>query len=115
VIAEIVSLPAYETQAAALLEDEERMAMEYFIASAPENHPVIPGSGGFRKARWGLGRQREEWWRSRDLLFRVGTGASFHGCGLREIAQDDAIGRRSKSSRQNRRGDQKAVKRGTER
>jgi hypothetical protein len=26
--------------------------MEFFIACAPEDHPVIPGSGGFRKARW---------------------------------------------------------------
>jgi len=28
------------------------MAMEFFVACAPETHPVIPGSGGFRKARW---------------------------------------------------------------
>jgi len=26
--------------------------MEFFIVCAPENHPVIPGAGGFRKARW---------------------------------------------------------------
>lgn len=26
--------------------------MEFFIACAPEAHPVIPGSGGFRKAHW---------------------------------------------------------------
>ena len=26
--------------------------MEFFIACCPEDHPVIPGSGGFRKARW---------------------------------------------------------------
>ena len=51
-IAEIVSLSAYEAQVSALLDDEERMAMEFFIACAPEEHPVIPGSGGFRKARW---------------------------------------------------------------
>lgn len=36
----------------ALLNEEERMAMEFFIACAPESHPVIPGAGGFRKARW---------------------------------------------------------------
>ncbi len=24
------------------------MAMEFFIAGAPEDHPIIPGSGGFR-------------------------------------------------------------------
>jgi len=28
------------------------MAMEFYIACAPEDHPVIPGSGGVRKARW---------------------------------------------------------------
>jgi hypothetical protein len=28
------------------------MAMEFFIACAPEDHPLIPGTGGFRKARW---------------------------------------------------------------
>jgi mRNA-degrading endonuclease RelE of RelBE toxin-antitoxin system len=52
VIAEIVSLSAYESQVSALLDEEERMAMEFFIACAPEDHPVIPGAGGFRKARW---------------------------------------------------------------
>jgi hypothetical protein len=26
--------------------------MEFFIACAPEEYPVIPGTGGFRKARW---------------------------------------------------------------
>ena len=52
VIAEIVSLPGYESQVAASLNEEERMAMEFYIACAPEDHPVIPGSGGFRKARW---------------------------------------------------------------
>jgi hypothetical protein len=52
VIAEIVNLSGYESQISALLDDEDRMAMEFFIATAPEDHPVIPGSGGFRKARW---------------------------------------------------------------
>jgi hypothetical protein len=52
VIAEIVSLPHYESQVAALMSEEERLAMEYFIACSPEAHPVIPHTGGFRKARW---------------------------------------------------------------
>ena len=52
VIAEIVSLSGYESQVSALLDEEERMAMEFFIASGPEDHPVVPGAGGFRKARW---------------------------------------------------------------
>lgn len=51
-IAEIVSLSGYESQVSALLDEEERMAMEFYIACAPEDHPVIPGAGGFRKARW---------------------------------------------------------------
>ena len=51
-IAEIVSLPGYESQVTALLDEEERMEMEFFIARAPEDHPVMPGAGGFRKARW---------------------------------------------------------------
>jgi hypothetical protein len=54
VIAEVVSLSAYESQVSAILTEDERMAMEFFIACAPENHPVIPGAGGFRKARWAL-------------------------------------------------------------
>ncbi len=54
-IAEIVSLPAYETEVSAIMDDDERLAMEYFVACAPERHPVIPGTGGFRKARWALG------------------------------------------------------------
>lgn len=51
-IAEIVSLSGYEAQASQLLSEDERMAMEFYIASAPEDHPVIRGAGGFRKARW---------------------------------------------------------------
>jgi len=51
-IAEIVGLSAYESQVAALLTEEERMAMEFSIACAPDEHPVMPGTGGFRKARW---------------------------------------------------------------
>lgn len=52
VIAEIVSLTRYESEVSAFLHEEDRMAMEFLIACAPEDHPVIPGTGGFRKARW---------------------------------------------------------------
>jgi RelE toxin of RelE / RelB toxin-antitoxin system len=52
VIVEVVGLAAYESQVSAILDEQERMVMEFFIACAPEDHPVIPGSGGFRKARW---------------------------------------------------------------
>lgn len=52
VIAEIISLPGYESRVLGFLSEDERMAMEFFIACAPQDHPVIPGTGGFRKARW---------------------------------------------------------------
>jgi hypothetical protein len=52
VIAEIVSLAAYESQVSTLLTEDERVAMEFYVACAPEDHPVIPRAGGFRKARW---------------------------------------------------------------
>ena len=51
-IADVVSLSSYEFQVRTLLTEDERMAMEFFIACAPDAHPVIPGTGGFRKARW---------------------------------------------------------------
>ena len=47
-----MSSSAYENSVTALMDDDERIAMEFFIACAPADHPVIPGSGGFRKARW---------------------------------------------------------------
>ena len=49
-----MSLSRYESQVACLLDGDQRSAMEFFVASSPEDHPVIPGSGGFRKARWAL-------------------------------------------------------------
>jgi putative transcriptional regulator len=51
VIAEVVSLSGYEAQVSAVLNEDERIAMEFYIACAPEDHPVIPGAGGFRKTR----------------------------------------------------------------
>ena len=49
-----MSLPGYDKQAAALMDDDERSAMEFFIATTAADHPVIPETGGFRKARWAL-------------------------------------------------------------
>jgi hypothetical protein len=54
VISEIVSLSGYESEVSALLSEDERMAMEFYIACAPEDHPIIPDTGGIRKARWAL-------------------------------------------------------------
>jgi hypothetical protein len=44
--------PTYSRRAAKLL-DEDQDPMEASIAADPERHPVIPGTGGVRKARWG--------------------------------------------------------------
>lgn len=53
--AAVITLPAYEKEAAKLLTPAERSALEDHLAEAPESHPVIPGTGGIRKARWGRG------------------------------------------------------------
>ena len=57
--ATVVSTKRYEREVARLLSEEERQEMEDAIAENPEAHPVIPGTGGVRKARWsGRGKGR---------------------------------------------------------
>ena len=43
----------YEKRAAKVLHSDERNAMEIHVADHPEIHPVVAGTGGVRKARWG--------------------------------------------------------------
>jgi hypothetical protein len=43
----------YERRVGKILRAEERQAMEVHIATTPENHPVVAGTAGVRKARWG--------------------------------------------------------------
>ena len=59
-----MSLSGYEAQVSALLDDDERIAMVFFIACMPEDHPVIPGSAAF-ESLLGSKRQRKERWISR--------------------------------------------------
>lgn len=54
-IAAVFALPAYEKQAKKLLTPAERTTLEDHIAAQPELAPIIPGTGGVRKARWGRG------------------------------------------------------------
>ena len=51
--AAIAYTSGYEKRVTKILPAEERAAMELHIAEHPEIHPVISGTGGVRKARWG--------------------------------------------------------------
>ena len=42
----------YEREAKRLLAGVEIETMEASIAADPEAHPIVPGTGGVRKARW---------------------------------------------------------------
>ncbi|OFW41516.1 MAG: hypothetical protein A3J28_15480 [Acidobacteria bacterium RIFCSPLOWO2_12_FULL_60_22] len=43
----------YEKRVGKILRHEEQEAMELHVADNPERHPLVPGTGGVRKARWG--------------------------------------------------------------
>ena len=51
-VTRLVTTPPYERRIRRLLTPGERAEMEESLAAAPEHHPVVPGSGGVRKARW---------------------------------------------------------------
>ena len=53
----IVPLPHYEKRIKRLLAAKERMAMELDIAAQPFSYPVMPQTGGCRKARWARGNR----------------------------------------------------------
>ncbi|MBS1855433.1 MAG: type II toxin-antitoxin system RelE/ParE family toxin [Acidobacteria bacterium] len=48
----VIRSSRYERAAAQLLRPSMQQEMEEAIAGEPERHPLIPGTGGFRKARW---------------------------------------------------------------
>ena len=51
--ATIAYTSVYEQRVGKVLRVEERDAMELHVANNPEIHPVVAGTGGVRKARWG--------------------------------------------------------------
>lgn len=53
VSAVIAYTSVYEKRVGKILRAEERNAMELHVAHNPELHPVVAGTGGVRKARWG--------------------------------------------------------------
>ena len=48
----VIRSSRYKRAAARLLRPSVQQEMEESIAAEPERHPPIPGTGGFRKARW---------------------------------------------------------------
>ncbi len=54
VSASIAYTSVYERRVDAILRREDRDAMELHVADNPEIYPVVQGTGGVRKARWGL-------------------------------------------------------------
>ena len=56
----IVATTRYLRDVHRWLTKEERSLMELFIAQDPDRFPLIPGTGGLRKARWrrpGMGKR----------------------------------------------------------
>ena len=51
--ATLVATATYEKRISRLLPPCDRRAMEDAIAWNPDAHPVVPGTAGVRKARWG--------------------------------------------------------------
>ena len=50
----------FSRRAKRLLSEQEILSLEESLADRPEAHPVIPGTGGVRKARWarsGMGKR----------------------------------------------------------
>ena len=52
-MATVIAASRYERDARRLLTVQERVALRDALAPNPELYPVIPGTGGVRKARWG--------------------------------------------------------------
>lgn len=75
--AAVFTLPAYEKQARKLLSPAEKTALEDHIAEQPEAHPIIPGTGGVRKARWGRGGKGKSGGVRAIYYFHIGHNAVY--------------------------------------
>lgn len=56
VSAAIAYTSVYLKRVEKILITEERNAMELHVVANPEIHPIVAGTGGVRKARWGSPR-----------------------------------------------------------
>ena len=88
------------------MDEEERVAMEFFIACAADDHPVIPATGGFRKARW-PGVDREKRRLPCDLLPDHASRTNLHGIDFRQVEETDAFRLRQTGTLEPRSRDQK--------
>jgi hypothetical protein len=75
--AALYSLPAYEKKTRKLLSPAEKTALEDHIAEAPDAHPIIPGTGGVRKARWGRGGRGKRGGVRAIYFFHIGQHAVY--------------------------------------
>jgi len=55
----VVTTKEFESSAKGLLSEDELARMEFSLATNPTAHPIIPGTGGVRKARWGYAGSRK--------------------------------------------------------
>ncbi len=75
--AAVFTLPGYDKRASKLLSSTEKMALEDHIAETPEAHPIVPGTGGVRKARWGRGGRGKSGGVRAIYYFHHGRGAIY--------------------------------------
>jgi hypothetical protein len=75
--AAVFTLPAYDRQAKRLLTLAEKTALEEHIAERPEAYPIIPGTGGVRKARWARGAKGKSGGVRAIYYFHIGQHAIY--------------------------------------
>jgi hypothetical protein len=84
-------MPEYKKRIADLLNEDELLEMEFAISCDPEAHPVIPETGGVRKAR----RARTGKGKSggvRVIYFYVGhRAARLHDYGLPKEQESQSL------------------------
>ncbi|MCC6265883.1 MAG: type II toxin-antitoxin system RelE/ParE family toxin [Bryobacterales bacterium] len=93
----ILATDRYQRQIGRLLPATERATMEEGIAESPDEHPVIPGTGGVRKARWsrpGVGKRGG----LRVIFFRVVDPATIVFLGAYAKSKQENITEREKRS-----------------
>lgn len=53
----IIETSVFTKQVTRLLEDEEYRLLQAILVNRPDAGDIIPGSGGLRKVRWGIGER----------------------------------------------------------